>query len=451
MIFRAFSRFLPLLLLFVMAGAAASQPLPDRFPIVGSAVDAEGKPLSGAVITLRRQDDAGSYSFWGAETSSDASGAFRFGLAEVGRYYLSAEIEGFAPISNQNLVWKTGDAPLQLRFERLVTLKLQLFVPPTSDSASKDVPLALPLANSAVWVRLRGDGNAGQSTRRAFTDNLGQLTLEKLLPARYSLYIATQRGFATQNGVTLHDEISQKIQLQAGGKLIVTVSQTGQLQPFLGGAILSLAPIDVEESKRLLGESADPNENIGLLAASGDFSALASRDGDGKIEILNLPPGNYLARVRLPFYTVSPGQPVTIRAREAATAGFEVRTGEKDMAALTLTLRSKNRAASGEFSVRMLPVNAQGQLATDESPDTVAFLPGGNPARRVRADSSGKITLFPLKVGRYRFFVAPRLPGNNAEDASTQNSPVSASIDVDVPLGGGAATLELPDVAPNLQ
>ncbi|WP_157947586.1 MSCRAMM family protein [Abditibacterium utsteinense] len=456
MIFRAFSRFVPLVLLVTLARAGLSQPLPDRFPISGLAVDGAGKPLSGVVVTLRRQDDSGAYVFWGAETASDARGAFRFGLAETGRYYLSAEVPGFAPISNQTLIWNTGSRALRLRFERLVTLKLQLFAP-AAPNASSEVPPAAPLANSAVWVRLRSDGAAGQTTRRALTDGDGRLSIENLLPGNYSLYLSTPRGFAIQNSVTLRSEASLRLNLQAGGSLRVNVAQKGEPQRFLGGALLNLMAADPLESTRLMGDLADPGENFGFLAASGEDSELVSRDGDGTIELSHLPPGNYLARVRLAGYVASQPQPITIQTGQTASIALEALPAQEEMASLSLHLRqrnasnrddsTKNEAARGEFSLRLLPIMANGALASDESPDSIAFLPGGNPARRARADASGQVTLFPVKVGRYRVFVSPRVPANHADDdgSAQQNSTESASIDIDVPSYGATATLVLPE------
>ncbi len=191
------------------------------------------------------------------------------------------------------------------------------------------------------------------------------------------------------------------------------------------------------------------------------MSALISRDGDGKIEISNLPPGNYLAHLRLPSYTVSQAQPVTIRAGQSSSAAFEATSNTGGIASLTLDLRfkageeassataagdaTKTRAASGEFTLRLLPIDAQGAPTSDDSPDALAFWPGGSAARRAVADKEGKITIFPLKMGRYRVFVAPRL--SDQQNVENPNPPEAVSIDIEVPATGASGTVVMPDSA----
>ena len=484
MIFRAFSSFFVVFLFLGMARTGAAQPLPDRFPLGGFALDANSKPLSGAIITLRRQSENGSYAFWGGETTSDARGVFRFERAETGRYYLNAEFAGFAPISSQIIDWKLGDAPLRLRFERLVTLELQLFAPQSAATATKNEgPTSVPLAQSPVWVRLRGDGSAGQSTRRAQTDNEGKISVAGLLPAIYSIYISTPRGYMIQSGVALQSEaapsyisnpisnpIPLRVSLQPGGTLEVSVTQKNaasseptETPRFVGGIILSLTAANAAESTRLLGVSASSNENFALLASGNDSIALTSRDGDGTIEVLQLPPGNYIARGLLPSGTLSDAQPVTIASGQIARVAFEALLAPQSQAALTLTLRRNSlsagatdpdpktataEAASGEFSLRILPIDAKGALIrnSEESPETLALWPGGTPARRARADKNGQITIFPLRIGRYRVFVTPRSLSLQ-QNGATKNEDESVSLDIDVPASGASATLILPALA----
>ncbi len=446
--FRAFFRLFSLL--FLIARFAAAQPLPDRAPIVGTARDSAGKPLEGALISLRRQDGSGAFTFWGAVAASDARGAWRFAQAEAGRYYLSAEVPGFAPISNQNVEWKAGDAPLQLRFERLVNLTLKVATPDGS-----------PLANAPIWLRLRGDGSVGQITRRESTDETGTVVFDSLLPATYALFGAAPGGFASQSGVELRGNQSLEWTLQTGGALQIAVVEAaprrvGATKRALGGATLSLTPENAAEAARSLGVGADLNENVALLAAGGDPLALLSRDGDGQISIASVPPGRYLARLNLPGYAAPAPQKVVVAggktaqlifglAPAATTPGEEPASGGA-AASLTLDLRIKDAlgaeksAPIGEWAVRVLPIDENGALAPETNEGGV-FSAGGNAARRALSDSGGQITLFPLAAGRYRVFVAPRTPPGT-------DPPEAASLDISVPASGAQATLVLPATSP---
>lgn len=426
--------FFRLLILVLLATPFASaQPLPDRAPLSGLALDSAGKPLPGALITLRRQETTGAFAFWGAVALSDARGAWRFAQAEVGRYYLSAEAPGYAPLSNRIVEWKTGAAPLRLRFERLVTLRLKILAPDGS-----------PVIKAPLWLRLRGQGNAGQVTRRAASDQNGSAEFGELLPSNYALFLAAPGGFAIQNGLALSSDKTLDLNLQRGGTLSISAIQAGENARALGGAVLNLMPENSVEATRALGSSADWNENVALLAARGDQTALISRDGDGQIEIADLPPGRYSARLRLPGYEAA-SQIIQIEAGQTTPLQFVLTPGAAaNVAALKLDLRFKDAggnqksAPAQEWSLRVLPIDFNGVLAP-EAREEGAFLPGGsNIARRALSDSNGQIALFPLKVGRYRIFVAPRTP------PGAENPPEAASLDVDVPVGGATASLILP-------
>jgi hypothetical protein len=418
--------------LMVATRLANAQPLPDRAPLSGFTLDSAGKPLANVIITLRRQDSTGPATFWGAVTASDGRGAWRFGQAEAGRYFLSAEAPGFAPLSNQIVEWKTGATPLRLRFERLVTLRLQV-----------RAPGGALLAKTPLWLRLRGEGDVGQVTRRAVSDEAGTATIDSLLPSSYALFLTAPGGFALQNGLELRADKSLELTLTRGGALLVTVAQNGESASKLGGASLALTPENSAAATRALGSSADLNENVALLGAGGDALSLISRDGDGQIEIAALPPGRYAARLRLPGYAIPELQFVTVTAGETARLGFQLSPGANQGVSLALNLRVPGEsgreinAAPDEWSLRVLPIDKNGALAP-EARDDSAFSPNDNIARRALSDSNGQIRLFPLKAGRYRIFVAPRTP------PSDDGAPEAASLDIDVPAAGASASLLLP-------
>jgi hypothetical protein len=110
---------------------------------------------------------------------------------------------------------------------------------------------------------------------------------------------------------------------------------------------------------------------------------------------------------------------------------------------LTLQLSEPDAApgqvVSGEFLLRLLLIEANGQLRGDDADEEVAFSPGGSGGRRALANSSGQIVLFPLKPNRYRIFVSRRVPGQEVEAGSRE----AASIDVTVPATGTTASLVL--------
>ena len=411
---------------------AFAQPLPDRKPLVGLALDSAGKPLAGAVVSIRRQEDAGAFAFWGASVASDARGEFRFERAEVGRYYLNAEIAGFAPIYNQSVIWKgdeKNNRPLRLQFQRLVNFRPQIL---KSDGT--------PAANLVVWLRLRGDGSAGQTSRRAQTDGNGNVAVDGLLSANYALFVASNQGFSLETRLELRSNLAPEIRLQKGGTLRAVVrAKEGAL---LGGAILSLVPENTAEIVRLGGENADPSDDYALLGAMGERITLVSRDGDGVIEIPNLPAGRYSAKIALSGYQNAPARSTTIRAGEVAELGFDLTPKSGARASLNLQLRAGDDAAQTalagtQWLLRFLPINANGTLATDQTPDDAPFTPEGQPGRRVVADGEGKLQLFPLPTGRFRVFAARRSE-NGSEKAGE-----SASLDLELKAGENAAQLQL--------
>lgn len=426
------ARILSLFLLLFTARLSLAQPLPDRFPLAGRAVDSHsGKPLPGAVISIRRQEDSGAYAFWGGTAAADTNGEFRFPFAETGRYYLNAELAGYAPIYNQSISWKNGDAPLRVTFDRLVTLHLQVR---NADGA--------PVANTSFWLRLRGDGSAGQVTRRVQSDGDGRLNVESLLPAKYALFLVTGQGVGLQNDLDLHSELTQALTLQRGGALHAVVRDDNEAARPLGGAVLSLAPADPDEATRLMGDLADPSDDLALLASSSEGVAVVTRDGDGTIEISNIPAGSYLAKIYLPGAAGTDPQPVTIKAGETTALEWRVKR-RGATASLTIQLSEPGakpgQTVSGEFMVRLLLIEKNGQLRGEEANDEAPFSPGGSPGRRALANGSGQITLFPLKPTRYRIFVSRRVAGQDPESGSRE----AASLDITVPAEGTTASLVL--------
>ncbi|MBW3634830.1 MAG: carboxypeptidase regulatory-like domain-containing protein [Armatimonadetes bacterium] len=415
-----------LLLLFALTTrAAVAQPLPDRQPIVGRALNGKGQPLAGVVISIRRQSKSGSYAFWGATTATNERGEFRFSHAETGRYFLDAAREGFAPIQSQSLNWNGNSEPLQLKLERLVTLQLQISRP---DGA--------PAAKTPVWMRLRARGKVVQTTLRALPDANGRVRWERLPPADYSLFVVGADGFFRRDDLALRVDASLDVGLQKGGSLRVSVRDNGTPTRWLGGAELSLLP----QASGIRGE----REIISILAAQGERLALISRDGDGTIALSNIPPGRYLALVSLVGYRTEP-QRVEIAAGQSLDLSWVLPA--KPAASLALQLRSldPSQIVKGEMALRFLPIKADGTLASEEaSEEEIGWTPNASRERRALSDDDGKVTIFPLRAGRYRVFVAPRVSG-----LAPENDPAeAASVDVTVPPDGATATLTLKSPTP---
>lgn len=417
-------RVVPLLFLVLTARAAHSQPLPDRQPIVGRALDAEGQPLAGAVISIRRQNRNGSYAFWGATTVTGGRGEFRFPHAETGRYFLDAARDGFAPLAGQSLLWNLHSEPLQLQLGRLVALQLRISRP---DGA--------PAAQTPVWMRLRAKGKVAQTTLRALPDTNGRVRWEKLPPADYSLFVAGADGFFRRDDLALRADASLDVRLEKGGSLRVSVRENGALARSVGGAELSLVP----EASDIRGE----REIISILAAQGERLALISRDGDGSIELLNIPPGRYLASLSFSGYRIEP-KPVEIAAGQNLDLSWVLPA--KPAASLALQLRSPHagQTVTGEIALRFLPIKADGTLTGEEFSEAIGGAPDASRERRALSDENGKIAIFPLRAGRYRVFVAPRASGFDLENGPAE----AASVDVLIPPDGATATLTLKNSTP---
>lgn len=417
-----FRRFLGFSLLVAWPSLALAQPLADRVPLLGRAIDSSGQPLAGVLISVRRQEESGAHAFWGASAATGARGEFRFPGAEAGRYYISAESPGFAPISNRSLTWTADAAPLDLKLQRLVRLRLSVTRPDGS-----------PAANAPFWVRLRGNGDAAQVTSRLRSDGAGQVEVASLAPATYSVFLTAPDGYARASEVNLRADATQKLALQPGGSLRATVRESGTDSRFVGGAILSLLPASTG-TPRAPGPA--PIEDAAFLAASGQRLDLFSRDGDGQIALDGVPPGRYTARLSVPGAASPPPQSVEIVAGASCALSWLV--ARAPGAPLTLQLNEPDGqiAAPGEATLRLLPINDDGTLRSAELSDDAPFVPGDN-GRRAVIEASGKITVFPLAPGRYRVFVARR---QTQPDAGPSEA---ASLDVSIPPEGATASLVL--------
>lgn len=439
--FHRFIAFLCLMGLFFCQKFAPAQPMPERRPFKGQVLDAEGQPVKGALVMLRRQEDVGTFAFWGAVVATDARGAFLFPSAEEGSYYLNVEAPGFAQLQNKTVQWAESTKPPVFTLERMAAVVFRVL-----DTEGE------PLANAPVFARLRGDGEAGQNYRRASTNAEGKVTFSDLVPAKYSIHVvAPGHGYAISNDLPLRYTPSPRardLRLQEGGRLSVRVRETSsedaaQEQPdgkLLGGAMLTLTPANSAEATRLMGEVADAGENVVLLVAQNDRLAICSRDGDGSLQLSDIAPGKYQMRMYLSGYVPAEARPVEIKAGQTVSLNWNFTARSASMLTLSLTDSSGNPVPGGrEFVVRLLPIGQGGGLRAGEDDDMpgMPFFAGGNSGRRALTDEQGRLTLYPVKSRRYRILVGAR-------PAQPGKAPDFASLDMEVPLPEAKATIKLP-------
>lgn len=386
-----------------------AQPLADRAPLGGTIADETGKPVASAVLTVRRQEDSGPSAFWGGEARADAQGQFSWPTAQQGRYFLSIEAPGYAPLSNMPLNWKAGSAPLRLSLSRLTSAVLRI--------ARAD---GTPLVNSPVWIRARALG-IDTSNTRATTDAQGEVVVPRMAPGTYSFFVASGSGSGSV--------LAAPIKWQEGGtRLGVPLSSGATLRikahddqdHDLGGAALVLLPRSPEEAARLGGEGGDAGENWALLVAANAPQALVTRDGGGMLELKGVPAGHFTARLSLPGYGSITRE---VEAREGEAVEWYARFPSRRAATLTVSVRdgAGKIVPNALVALRLLPLAPDGTFAPESPfggdlfPDPngapeLPFFTNGPGGRVGQTDEKGNLALFPLKAGRYRVFVSRPAP-----------------------------------------
>ena len=415
-----------------LRGAVAfAQPLPERFPVTGRILDQANSPLAGAVVTIRRQDDGGVYAYWGGFAATDAGGYFKFPEAEEGRYYLNADLSGYGQILNQSVTWTLDSKPLTVQMLHLA--ELHLLITKTDGS---------PLSHSPLVVRLRGANGAGQSVRKVATDDTGLVTIPGLLPTSYAVYAeAPSLGYAAQNDLVLRYATSPAVYplgLKPGGGLRLTVTEPsggGAGGRPLGGATLLLNAGPGIEAFRSSDTVSDPGENIAALGVGGDRGGIASRDGDGIVNVMDLPPGHYNARVYLGSNTPVQRE-VTIAAGAISSLDIEFPSANSGAITFETQTRDGKPVADRDWSVRLMAMDG----TTDGGPPGAPFGLGSS-ERRAHSDGTGRFTLYPLRPGRYRFWLTPR----TAKEGAVAAVPAEG----EVTPGGKTITVRFPNMPEN--
>lgn len=400
-----------------------AQPLPDRRTLRGVVTSADGRPIGDAAITLRRQDENASAQFWGAYAVTDARGAFTVPDMEEGAYYVDVTADGYAPDNSHNFTLGPASQSLQIKLVHLVPLTLRVLKPDGK-----------PLTNTAVMLRI--SGGAGTRLPQAVTDDKGRIKFElanndmpncplcQLMPSHYGINIIVPGvGFAIIKDLAVQSAQSPgtvDVRLQVGGGVRVTAHEgaTGTTGQLIGGALLSLTPVVPDEDAAQRGVVKIPEDIARAYTIQRDPSgaSLVTRDGDGTVELSDLPPGPYKARVFAPGQDMPEPQDVTLKAGETTQVDFNIKPLDP-VGSLAVTARdTKDQAMAGlDFVIQLQPL-ANGAGASDAAV-TPPPLPPGAPVgainmfysgflRRAHSDANGHFTLYPIKPGKYRMRVA---------------------------------------------
>ena len=447
---------------------AFAQPLPERRVLTGRVTDDAGNPLPRINITLQRENDLGAHAFWGTVAVTDAQGRYRIDNAEDGAYLISAEGDNFANVQNQHLVINANSTQWNAQLQRLTTLRLLL----------KNAEGAV-LPKTRVALRLSKDTEnnnsiafARKTQRRAQTDAKGELEMPNIEPGTYTLDIALPgEGFAKIEDYAVKYEaqpIAREVQLQHGGDVKFIAREAGaegENGRLLGGAILTLGE-DLQISGEQRAQGAIVRQGAmdlsNLYAWSSDGSRAVTSDGSGELELQDLAPGNYTARLILPGYAPGEAQSFEIKAGENQTLTFQLKSRSKTKA-VNFTLQSTNGAPVADrdwtLQLRFLQPLAPSVKTGTPLPDTLTIAPpaanlalpleaappppgqldlgGGEGAfanfsgaltRRVHSDESSQFTLYPLPPGRWMLtmFATPQDDGDPRGPITQQTIDINA-------------------------
>lgn len=453
--------------------AGRAQPLPDRRTLNGLVTRADGTPIGGAAISIRRQNENDIAEFWGAYAVSDARGRFVLPSVEDGAYYVDVDADGYAPERNLNFAMDANAAPLRITLSRLVPLTLHVLKP---DGTS--------LAKTRVYMRITGEGPASQRFPAPVTDEGGNLRFDtskqagpeginenpncalcSLVPSRYLINIlAPGVGFAVLRDLDVQFTENPKpveARLQLGGTLHVTAyddsGTAGTPGRPWGGAVLTMTPmLSDDAAARAAGKLSSP-EDIGrfyTLQRDPSGASLVTRDGDGVVQLTDLPPATYRLRLFWPGQQSPDTQTVDLKPGQTTNADFRFRRTDnlsslvvdlhngqgqplKDSDFL-VQLRSLSRAASPSTGAVIVP-----PVPPEMPPGMMGVFFNGY-MRRAHTDATGHFTLYPLPVGRWRVTVME--PYDPYDPARAAGPP--AAQDVTITAQGGTASMAITIPAP---
>ena len=155
---------------FVISDTACSAGISGRL------LDADGQPIADVWVSVRTE------SSWGPGDHTDADGAFEISIADSGRYFVQARINGCwtyyrrgsATVNEKQAAWLTVDDDVTSVVFKLSPGQCSTKIAGTLMDAD-----GAPIANASVWI---GDGNLYSSTE---TDASGAFVISAPKTGRY--------------------------------------------------------------------------------------------------------------------------------------------------------------------------------------------------------------------------------------------------------------------------
>ena len=421
---------------------AQAQPLSDRRPLVGHVTRINGSPIGGAEITVRREDEEGAWPFWGGVAITNARGEFSFPDAQEDIYHISIQANGYARDEKTYALTATSP-PLHVALARLAPLPLRFLKPDGS-----------PLTNAWVAVRVRGEGAIGKPLYRKRTDATGRLSLldrdnqPDLTPGSYSIHaLAPGLGYAIVDNINVQEDNTKtsEVHLQHGGTLRVTARKAGDGgkdgSPSIGGAMVFLTQALPDDAAVVAPGDWNGPPDSGLYQLYNGGAPLVTRDGDGTVELKDVAPGRYVVRLFLTGNDAPLSQPVEIRARDTATLNFALEPRQSAPLEIIVQNMQGQPVANTELAIQLQPGSGRSPEVIEEAmpplpPDVPPIVVNLQPLRRASTDSKGKLTLYPVGVGKWRVMLFPP-----SEERSGGQFVQLGAADVMVTPQGGSVTI----------
>ena len=420
--------------IFIQSNAHA-QPLPERAPLLGKVTTTSGSPIGGATVALRRQDNESvvTAAFWGGKLLTGADGVFSFPEAEEGIYYLTVDAEGYESFS-WTLEWSPQSPTFVAKMLKLTPLPLRLL---KADGQ--------PAAGSKVFLHLRGQPPGHISFYTLVANAEGKVTVPSITPANYWIHaIVPGLGYAVVPSAAVKENEPQQLELkfQTGGR-VRAVAKSAEGRP-LGGAALSLSEILPEVTADLNGAIARGNDGAIYLQTQ-HRSTLVTQDGSGQMELQDVAPGRYQARLYIPGEANPPIQTIEVKSGETSeVSGTYTLQASKASLEITVQTSDEKNAANREFVANLQPLrNGQavpaGQVGPPIPPDvapTTSNLFQGILSRRFKTDANGKAVLFPLSAGDWQVTLLP-------VEQLTERRPKTVIVTAKAEEQGGAVIIKL--------
>jgi hypothetical protein len=420
--------------IFVLRGGEA-QPLPERAPLLGKVTTTAGSPIGGATVALKRQDNESivTAAFWGGKQLTGADGVFSFPEAEEGIYYLMVDAEGYENF-NWTLEWTPQSPTFRAKMLKLTPQPLRVLKPDGQ-----------PAAGAKVFLHFRGlpPGHISFYSYEASAD--GRINVPSLTPATYWVHaVAPGLGYVIMPNLIVKENEPRQIDLkfQPGGR-VRAVAKTVDGRP-LGGAALALSEVLPNAENELGGATAQGNDGA-LYLQTQHRSTLVTQDGSGQMELQDVAPGRYQARLYMPGEANPPMQAIEVKNGETTeVSGVYNLQNQKASLEVTVQMPDAKPAANREFVANLQPLrNGQpvpaGQVGPPVPPDvapTTSNLFQGVLSRRFKTDANGKATLFPLSVGSWQVQVL-------SVEQSAERKPKATTVTANVVETGSSVTVKL--------